>query len=351
MKRLSFAALLCTGAVSLCVLALGGFSIQRARSASFPYQENDKLITLDGERWESQAEFISRGGYCQSPDLDLNTMYAVEKRLKRYRQRIQAVQSPQRGVSAVSTFVARPAGSVTVPVWFHVILAANGSGNVTDAQLQAQINVLNVTYAGRDIPPAGVAPLDVSSPTPFRFVLAGVDRTTNASWYSVAQSSANETAMKSALRRGGAETLNIYLCAPAGTYGATLGWSSWPVEYASKANMDGLVILNSTVPGGSKAPYNLGKTIVHESGHWLGLYHTFQGGCSTRNDFVDDTPAERTAHYGIFPPQPDSCTYSYTPGKDPVDNFMDYGDDAYIVRFTPGQAAAMDSNAAVYRGL
>ena len=345
--RLSIATLALAGAVGVGLLALTGMTGKRARSAPFPYQANDKLITIDGVNWESQAEFVHRGGRCIAEEPDINIQDAVQKRLKRFRLQ------KQRRLHGIETASAqsRAPGSITISVWFHVITNTGGAGNVSDAQLQSQIDELNLTYSGQDVPPAGVAPLGATTNTAFRFTLAGIDRTVNNAWYTTLQNSANETAMKTALHKGDAKTLNIYLCNPTGVYGATLGWATWPVSYAGAPLMDGLVILNGTLPGGAKAPYNQGKTVVHESGHWLGLYHTFQGACSTRNDFIDDTPAERTAHYGIFPPQPDTCTQSYSLGKDPVDNYMDYGDDAYIVRFTPSQSAAMDDTAALYRGL
>ncbi|MBI3858227.1 MAG: zinc metalloprotease [Planctomycetes bacterium] len=244
----------------------------------------------------------------------------------------QAARKPGGG----GGFSPRPPGSISVPVYFHVINKGTGisNGDIPDSQIAAQIQVLNDSYGG----------LTGGVDTPFRFVLVGTDRTTNSTWYTMTPGSVAETQAKTALRQGGVQALNLY---STNCGGGLLGWSTFPWSYASQPSNDGVVILFSSLPGGSAVPYDEGDTATHEVGHWLGLYHTFQGGCSKTNDQVADTPAERAPHYGFPPDTTDSCKSS--PGFDPIHNFMDYTDDACMYQFTSGQSLRMDKMSYQYR--
>lgn len=234
----------------------------------------------------------------------------------------------------------RGPGTVTVAVFFHVVNKGAGiaNGDVPLSMLQAQINVLNKSYSG------GTG----GANTPFRFVLAGVDRTTNVDWFNAGPGTAAEREMKTALHTGDAKVLNFYTN---NAGGFLLGWATFPFWYAGDPLMDGVVCLYSSLPGGDccgDTVYHEGDTGTHEIGHWLGLFHTFQGGCAAvYNDFVDDTPAERKPAFGC-PVGLDTCP---KPGLDPIENFMDYSDDPCMFMFTPGQSARADALSSLYRGL
>ncbi|MFL6288931.1 MAG: zinc metalloprotease [Actinomycetes bacterium] len=228
-------------------------------------------------------------------------------------------------------------GSVTIPTYMNIITAAELTTEEQAArtvQVDQQIKVLNRAYSGHSAADA--------SNTPFRFSLQSVNFVVNADWATMTFGSAEEKQAKSSLRQGGAESLNLYA---ANIGGKLLGWATFPQSYSSTPKQDGVVLLLDSMPGGSAAPYNKGDTATHEVGHWLGLYHTFQGGCQVKNDLVDDTPAEKSPASGC-PTGRDSCR---SQGVDPIDNFMDYSNDRCMDRFSKGQAERMSSQWTAYR--
>ena len=240
-----------------------------------------------------------------------------------------------RAASDPSSALERTAGSVAINVYFHVITNRKGAGNISQTMIDNQIKVLNDAYAG----------LTGGANTPFRFQLFSVDRTQNDQWFGAVIGSRAEQQMKNALHKGTARDLNLYTN---GMGQNLLGWATFPWEYAGAPTMDGVVCHYASLPGGTLSPYNLGDTATHEVGHWLGLYHTFQGGCTLTNDEVSDTNAQASSTSGC-PTGRDSCQID-GPGKlDPIENFMDYSTDSCMFLFTAGQSARMDDKHAAYR--
>ena len=262
----------------------------------------------------SQEAFIKSGHRCGTVHPDQDEMACIEREVGKFIE-----DHPE----------ARFEGAKTVNVFFHVI--TNGSqGNLTTTDLDKQIAVLNQDYG----------------PWGYTFTRVGQDYTNNATWFNMGYGTTAETQAKTALVKSPQTQLNFYT---ANLSGGLLGWATFPSSLASKPNMDGVVILYSSLPGGSAVPYNLGRTATHEIGHWLGLYHTFQGGCTKNNDYVSDTPAEKSATYGCPSSNPDTCTGKNYPGLDPIHNYMDYTDDACMYQLTSGQSSRIASQVATYR--
>jgi hypothetical protein len=223
-----------------------------------------------------------------------------------------------------------PNGSVRVQTVFHVVSDHGLTSRERDrmsTMISAQVKVLNDAYAGRTAPDA--------ADSPFRFTLARTTWTVDPAWSTVVPGR-NERAMKAALYTGTSRTLNVYV---ANIGAGLLGWSYFPKDYNNGRDyMDGVVMLDESMPGGTMGEYAQGDTLTHEVGHWLMLEHTFRGACSARGDNVADTPREAVPHLDC-PLRADTCS---APGLDPVHNFMDYTPDACMTMFTAGQVERMN---------
>lgn len=294
----------------LCALLLAAAAFGQGQS------DDHRPFILNGQSWVNQQAFIESGARCATRHID-----DIE------RAEIDAFLARVAANRATSGFAATATGGV-IKVYVHVINKGAGiaNGDVPDTMISDQIAVLNAAYAAYG----------------FSFTVVSTDRTTNATWYTMGPGTTAEKQAKAALHQGSAADLNIYTASPGG---GLLGWATFPWNYASSPSQDGIVVLYSSLPDGTAAPYNLGDTATHEAGHWLGLYHTFQGGCNKTNDLVTDTPQERSAAYGC-PVGRDTCKAA---GLDPITNFMDYTDDACMYLFSAGQGGRMSTAWAAYR--
>ena len=233
----------------------------------------------------------------------------------------------------------RKPGTVTIPVYFHILTTKDEKeGLVSKADVLKQIDVLNAAFSGKGKP--GVNGID----TPFRFEYADMEVTPNDEWFGMAYDDDPTKA-----ERDAKEKLNIKDPAVLNIYTARLafhryGWARWPWDIAK--GVDGIVLRYSTLPGGSTYHFNEGDTATHEVGHWLGLFHTFEGGCNFPGDGMSDTPAEAGQGEGC-PPNSNSCPDD--PGDDPVWNFMDTTWDRCMYTFTSEQSEHMDAIHLEYR--
>ena len=258
------------------------------------------------------------------------------RQLRRIDRRLDRTLARQQ--SARSRGGARFGLTLRVPVHAHVIDGSHARGPAKRA-VARQLDVLNRAYAGEQS--------IRSSATRFRFYLESFDRTRNQRWYTAALFDRGDRQLRRQLHKGGPESLNLYFSAPHSPQAdsVVLGWSTVPWQARRNPRLDGVTIHHESMPGGELRRYNRGDTAVHEVGHWLGLFHTFEGGCSKRNDLVADTPAEAEPSLSCERGR-DSCRAE---GLDPIHNFMDYSFDSCMNMFTPDQVARMTDNWLAYR--
>ncbi|MFT3701279.1 MAG: M43 family zinc metalloprotease [Agriterribacter sp.] len=277
---------------------------------------------------------------------------SFEKRQTDFQQRYEMVRKQHAGISPAL----RLSSVVTIPVVVHVVL--ENPSLVTDAQVQGQIDILNKDYSGENAD-------SVNIPSPFKslfgkskiqFCLAqrtpdntatsGITRLSSST-----QSLPGEQDPIKYTNQGGADAwnpdkyLNIWVCRMEGDQ--YLGYTFLPGLGIAPAEM-GCVIAYTAFgnTGTATSPFNKGRTVTHEVGHYFNLIHVWgANGCvasCTDSDEVDDTPNEDKCFYGTPSfPQTDNCNSS-SPGVMFM-NYMDYSDDAVMCMFSVGQVDRMET--------
>ena len=238
-----------------------------------------------------------------------------------------------------------------IPVAFHVIYPSgkrnNNIYNIPDDVLNKQLDVLNGVSDedpgfSNSLPGYNSAGYVSSGFTFYNYHPEGkaYSRTENTSWFYRTESF--EATIKNQLSVNVEYVINVYY-ADADGY---LGWSYFPEDFEEENNMHGLVINYKTILGGTMRGYEYGKTLLHEMGHYFGLYHTFQGGCNG-DDGCDDTPAQNNSS-NIYDCKPQN-TCPHHGGDDPYNNYMNYVDDFCMNRFTNDQIFRMWASLETYK--
>ncbi len=239
----------------------------------------------------------------------------------------------------------------TIPVVVHIIYDDNNS-NISDEQVISQIEVLNEDYRHLPETPGFGEGVDMG----IQFCLAGKDPNGNATTgitrtFSplTSHNTSRDRDLKELIKWETDQYLNIWVVKSLEqTVGneteEILGYTFLPGTI--QKSLEGIVISNLNFGKGGTAlpPFNRGRTLTHEVGHYLGLRHTFNEGCSgnltqtclSQGDRVCDTPAEQQPKYGC-PSNSNSCTEEGCDLADPIRNYMNYVDDVCMDQFTDGQ--------------
>jgi Pregnancy-associated plasma protein-A len=264
-----------------------------------------------------------------------------------YRERQRELEGTTAQRMALGTAALAPEGPITIPVVVHVVYNED-SENISDAQIESQISVLNQDFAAQNPNQANVPAIweGFVADTNIQFALASEDPVGDAT-PGITRTETDSTAfgvddsVKSAAT-GGVDPwptdryLNMWVCTLAG---GLLGYAQFP---GGLPETDGVVIRNTAfgTTGTAAAPFNGGQTATHEVGHFLNLYHIWglYDDC-TGGDRVADTPNAAGPNYGEpnFPHV--SCNNG--PNGDMFMNYMDYVDDRAMFMFTPQQVARM----------
>ncbi|MCA1052793.1 hypothetical protein LCM14_23510 [Priestia aryabhattai] len=231
---------------------------------------------------------------------------------------------------------------ITIPIVVHIV--HQNPAIVTDAQVQSQINVLNLDYRARNADLVNVPSYwkGVIGDARIEFTLEAITRTTTT--IASFQSNNLQDVKTIAAPRPTNQFLNIWLCEISGS--DLLGRTTFPG--VPPGIIDGIIIKHSAfgTTGSATFPNDAGRTATHEIAHWLNVYHLWgnhhpdQVDCND-TDFVDDTPTQGMANY--HSPTGPQVSCSNGPNGDMYMNFMDYTDDRSMYMFTQAQVKRMNA--------
>ena len=306
------------------------------------------LITIAGLAQTQCRSFEYRQQQLKANPMLAQTVDAIEQFTSRQlSQHPVAVTGGASGGTSSSS--GTPSGGtsslITIPVVVH-ILYNNNAENISDAQVQSQIDVLNKDYQKKNADTAEIPSYyrSLAANCGFRFGLALADTNGQATtgiihkYTSNSYFTINDDIKSSATGGDDGWDRDRYLNIWVGNLnGDVLGYSS--VVGGAKAT-DGVVVLYTAfgTVGTATAPFNLGRTAVHEVGHWLNMIHTW-GDDSCGNDLVADTPPQQGPTYGD--PSGIIISCGNTPYGNLYPDYMDFTDDIGMHLFTNGQKARM----------
>jgi hypothetical protein len=228
---------------------------------------------------------------------------------------LQAVKS-RADVEAKNTY--------TVPLHIHVLQDSQGTNPTSTAIIDAMVARLNSGF----------------SRTGFVFQIQSIETVVNDSWAQIPKNNRSVLDdISAALNVGSRDSANVYIHLLEGLCGVA------SLPYAED-QYEAVYLDYRCIPGGEES--DAYDTVIHEMGHFLGLFHTFApepNGCRGKGDYISDTPFQKTAHFQCK--RYDTCPKK--PGLDPVRNYMDYTGDSCGHRFTRGQIALMRNAHAYYR--